>query len=441
MRAPTPPSIYYAYRSTDGVNWTGEPTSVEGYGIAASPGSFTLVGGSMSILTTPDGIGWTERNVGVLINAAAATYGNGLFVTVGSGGKIFSSPDGSTWTSRTNTSLGTNFTSVAYGADGFIAAGLGHVGRRVGQRHNWTQTISSGGPVSALAFGNGVYVGVTGSTIYSSPDGASWTARASASSGSLNGATFGNGKFVVVGDTTVMTSSNGINWSSASSGISTRLVSVAAGNGLFAAVGDDGTTIRISTDGLSWSSVSSALKSGSLTGIAFGAGRFVAAGGSNLETDSPDGKTWTARSLGVSAGPWTVVYGNATFLAVSGNVIVQSDPLPLPPDPPAASSGGGGGSCFIATAAYGGDFAWQVRAFKYFRDRYLLTGPIGRAAVGIYYAASPPVAALIAHRPILRSITRFFLTPAAYAVVYPWQSAAASVLCIFLIVLAVRRRR
>ncbi len=165
-----------------------------------------------------------------------------------------------------------------------------------------------------------------------------------------------------------MTSSNGINWSSASSGISTRLVSVAAGNGLFAAVGDDGTTIRISTDGVSWSSVSSGLNSGSLTGIAFGAGRFVAAGGSNLETDSPDGKTWTARSLGVSAGPWTVVYGNGTFLAVSGNVIAQSDPLPVPDPSCGIIRRGRRQSCFIATAAYGGDFAWQVRVFKHFRD-------------------------------------------------------------------------
>jgi hypothetical protein len=442
----TPPP-YSSYTSTNGVTWADHPNDILGNAITASPGSFTLVGGDMSIVTTTDGVTWTVRNKGgALINAAAVAYGNDLFVTAGPGGSIFTSPDGSAWTGRSNSSLsGTTFASLAYGASGFVAAGSnGSTGATSiamsGDGVNWTQAAESG-PDRAIAFGNGVYVGVAGSTVYSSPNGASWTARASASSGALNGATFGNGKFVVVGDSVIMTSSDGINWSSGSSGVSSRLVSVAAGNNIFAAVGDDGTKIRVSTDGTSWSSAASGLSSGALTSIAYGAGRFVAVGTGSFETDSPDGKTWTVRSLGVTAGPWAVAYGNGTFVAVSGNTIVQSDPLAAAPDAPGGSGGSGGGGCFIATAAYGSDFAWQVRTFKEFRDRRLMTSPAGRAAVRLYYRVSPPVAAFISGGPFLKSVIRFLLTPAAYGVRYPWHSAAAaSVFCLFLLVVLVRGR-
>jgi len=126
---------------------------------------------------------------------------------------------------------------------------------------------------------------------------------------------------------------------------------------------------------------------------------------------------------------------------VSGNIILQSDPLPTAqPDVSAGSGGGGGGGCFIATAAYGSDFAWQARVFKEFRDRRLMTCPAGRTAVRLYYKVSPSIAAFISGHPVLRFATRLFLTPAAYAVRYPWQSAFASVLCLFLLVVLIRRK-
>jgi hypothetical protein len=69
--------------------------------------------------------------------------------------------------------------------------------------------------------------------------------------------------------------------------------------------------------------------------------------------------------------------------------------------------------CFIATAAYGSPTAPEVRAFRRFRDAWLLTNPAGRAFVSAYYRVSPPLAAFIGKRPAMRFAARFFLVPAA----------------------------
>jgi parallel beta-helix repeat protein len=68
--------------------------------------------------------------------------------------------------------------------------------------------------------------------------------------------------------------------------------------------------------------------------------------------------------------------------------------------------------CFIATAAYGTAMASQVQTLRDFRDQYLLTNPLGRALVNLYYRTSPPIADFITSHPSLKPIVRAALVPA-----------------------------
>ena len=83
------------------------------------------------------------------------------------------------------------------------------------------------------------------------------------------------------------------------------------------------------------------------------------------------------------------------------------------PQPPAPtpSGGGGGGGCFIATASYGSHMESQVRLLRDFRDRFLLTSPVGKASVDFYYTYSQPVADFIASHDTLRLMVRWSLLP------------------------------
>jgi len=70
------------------------------------------------------------------------------------------------------------------------------------------------------------------------------------------------------------------------------------------------------------------------------------------------------------------------------------------------------GSCFIATAAYGTPMAEEIQVLREFRDKYLLTNPVGQTLVGLYYRVSPPMAEFITEHPSLKPIVRAGLLPA-----------------------------
>lgn len=116
------------------------------------------------------------------------------------------------------------------------------------------------------------------------------------------------------------------------------------------------------------------------------------------------------------AGGTTVSY---TYDA-SGNLVSQA----TTPQPPASGGGGGGGGggCFIATAAYGSPLDPHVQSLRDFREQHLRTNAPGRAFIGLYERASPPIAAFIAERAWARGLTRAALTPVVFGVEHPFWS-------------------
>lgn len=67
--------------------------------------------------------------------------------------------------------------------------------------------------------------------------------------------------------------------------------------------------------------------------------------------------------------------------------------------------------CFIATAAYGTPEQQSVSLLRQFRDKVLLTNPIGRSFVDFYYKHSPTLADTIKNSPVLKLATRILLLP------------------------------
>jgi hypothetical protein len=80
-------------------------------------------------------------------------------------------------------------------------------------------------------------------------------------------------------------------------------------------------------------------------------------------------------------------------------------------DETTGGGGSGGGNCFIATAAYGSYMEPQVRVLRDFRDHFLLTNPMGKIFVDLYYTYSPPVADFIANHDTLQAFVRWSLIP------------------------------
>ncbi|MFZ5863416.1 MAG: S8 family serine peptidase [Nitrospirota bacterium] len=97
----------------------------------------------------------------------------------------------------------------------------------------------------------------------------------------------------------------------------------------------------------------------------------------------------------------------------------QAGPISLETRAVPTAGEGSVGFCFIATAAYGSAWHPHVASLRTFRDHRLRPFAVGRAAISIYETISPPIAAFIAPRPLLRAVTRGALTPIVFAVESP----------------------
>jgi len=64
------------------------------------------------------------------------------------------------------------------------------------------------------------------------------------------------------------------------------------------------------------------------------------------------------------------------------------------------------GGCFIATAAYDTDTAWELDILREFRDEVLLPNSLGAKLVSFYYRTSPPIADFISQHEVLRTAVR-----------------------------------
>src|SRR5204863_8695252 len=118
-----------------------------------------------------------------------------------------------------------------------------------------------------------------------------------------------------------------LNWTAANSGTDALLNGVTYGAGTFVAVGGsdafDHATILTSTDGAIWTPAQSGTP-GLLTAVAYTNGTFVAVGEGGLVLTSTDAVAWTVAAPGMSIDFSSITHGNGNFVAVAGTEILTS---------------------------------------------------------------------------------------------------------------------
>jgi hypothetical protein len=330
----------------------------------ASEGSATFTAEAKSSLGNPVTYQWQKGqnnlldwNQNIIESPSSSiwslTYGNGIFLMVGAGGTgaYAKSEDGTNWTTGTMSNIanwGATETSSAMtcGNGTFLTVGPDlrqqfngqYMAATSADGTNWTYTRLPGTDTSysCVAFLNGQFFagnwGVfTGTSIYKTTDGTSWTKIQSlANNLTLHGFAYGNGKYVVVGGVifnpggaraAYASSTDGTTWTEQSNLPETACwTGVAFGKGTFVAVSNgmgnpptDSNLAATSTDGVEWTP-RTLPATAKWTGVKYRCGMFVCtAYDSNIAAKSEDGINWTIINL-PSSDKWAgIEYGNGTF--------------------------------------------------------------------------------------------------------------------------------
>jgi hypothetical protein len=125
----------------------------------------------------------------------------------------------------------------------------------------------------------------------------------------------------------------------------------------------------------------------------------------------------------------------ATVLLEDGDRITLTIEFDEGDDATLTITGVGMPLCFIATAVYGEDGA-ATNILREFRDKYMLTNPLGRALVDLYYTVSPPIAQFLTEHPALQPIVRAALMPAVALSTVAVTSAPSMQIAILALLLA-----
>ena len=206
-----------------------------------------ISGTNNQVMTSPDGINWTPRQIPVNDwRSVCYAENKGLFVAVGMSGmsnRVMTSLNGINWTLRQTPANNPLWNACNVENKDLLFAG-------------WSSVC--------YAENKGLFVAVAASgaskRVMTSPDGINWTLRQSGANIRWNSVCYAEDKglFVAVTSTGVMTSPDGINWTLRQTPVDNdwRSVYYAENIGLFVAVADTGEGNRIMTspDGITWTS-------------------------------------------------------------------------------------------------------------------------------------------------------------------------------------------
>jgi hypothetical protein len=258
---------------------------------------------------------------------------------------VLCSTAGTNWIELPSSVCEDNLNAVAYGNGLYV--GVGDFGSIIVSTNasNWTEILPDRhGFIAALACNTNLCVAAAASIWYSwgfpdfstlvSSNGIDWVVSGygpifseeeeAPPNTSISDLACSPTNFVAVCGTGVCTTTDGCNW--ATNVISTNsLYGVKYANGCFFVVGENG-TIYSSVDGLNWNSYS-LNTSESFYAMAYGNGVYVVAG--TVSAASTDGATWVLAPTNPPAPISKMVYGDGLFVGASyaGKILYSSDGL------------------------------------------------------------------------------------------------------------------
>jgi hypothetical protein len=272
------------------------------------------------------GGGLGPSDAGATIDAPTTTDGGlapdaapppGFFVAVGYGGRRLRSADGTAWTDdQEDVANGGDdsylLRDVGAGAGAVVAVGW-RVKRSLDARA-WTETSQMTQWFGGIAYAKGTWVAAGGYGRHAhSADGKTWVDVDDPHTDAFRSLAYGDvlgGRWVAAGDGgRCRWTGDGATWTDGAS-VGFGVSDLAFGAGVFVATG--GTAVATSNDGGATWHAHGPLASGT-DGVAFGRAGFVAVGGGHAFV-SPDGATWTdTPGAGVSG---VVAYGGGVYVAI-----------------------------------------------------------------------------------------------------------------------------
>lgn len=361
--------------SADGVNWTTRTLAVPSsrwVNVAFGNGVFVISMSSSTygVQTSTDGATWTPRAPLAASAVQVIAFIGGLFVTNSTVGLMTTSPDGTNWTAQQAgttacsshlalfASNGTyHIACLPVSANSFVrsdnALSWGFIGASAGVlsggQFNYNGTkyffnnavgsatqaalcLSSNGtswwqammPTADIwtssTYFAGLYVVRGSSSLYTSPDAVSWTARTAIGSYAGPFCIAGPKLFALSGaaNANFTASTNGTSFVPGTFAALNSCVNVVYGNGTYLAH-DQTSVVNTSLDGVSWVSRPTAF-AGTITKIVFASGYFICVTSAGNWYSSPDGITWTlmTNGFGLKIAATYVVTDGVQVLAFDG---------------------------------------------------------------------------------------------------------------------------
>lgn len=321
--------------SVDGVIWTQQNSGTNDYLVAVAWSGDTLVAiGTNLILTSSNGIDWTSQvfSSSKTVSVVDVLWDGSRFVAYDwINSEMYFSTDGLTWPTTPQTTAVTAYTILKMHWNGsqYLMTGFSGAIWSSPDAITWTQhTTSVTDAITDITWTGSQYAVVNSNSILTSPDGVTWTLRNPAILGSFTGTgiTWTGSQLVASGDKgKIITSPDGITWTARDSGVTELMIGAYWGNNQIIVYGEAGelTTSTASAD--VWTRRTKGTAN-TLTSVSSSGSEIVITGYSGTVLTSTDGINWTDRSAAL--GPnfyfdavWT---GNQYVLVGSGGTVRTS---------------------------------------------------------------------------------------------------------------------